>query len=186
MDTNTAANSSRRARPGLVHVVEDNARARETTARLLEEAGHAVRTYANASEFLAARPLHGCVVLDLPVADIAGAVEALSRLTDGSMRPNGVACGPSRAEPRAGSPGRRALHDRYARLTPREREVFAHLVSGQLNKQVAFDLGISVQTTKIHRRRVLEKMEAASIVQLARMAADLGVAARGSRTPASD
>src|SRR2546430_9316523 len=53
--------------------------------------------------------------------------------------------------------------------SPREREVFAHLISGQLNKQVGFDLGISERTTKIHRRQVLEKMEADSIADLVRM-----------------
>ena len=71
------------------------------------------------------------------------------------------------------------VRTRYGRLTPREREVFAHLISGQLNKQVGFDLGISERTTKIHRRQVLEKMEADSIADLVRMASDLGIAAVG-------
>jgi DNA-binding CsgD family transcriptional regulator len=71
------------------------------------------------------------------------------------------------------------LHGRYERLTPREREVFAHLISGQLNKQVGFDLGITERTIKIHRHQVLEKMEAHSIADLVRMAADLGIAPTG-------
>jgi FixJ family two-component response regulator len=74
----------------------------------------------------------------------------------------------------------RELRTRYSRLSPREREVFAHLISGQLNKQVGFDLGISVQTAKIHRRRVLVKMRADSIVHLARMASDLNITPVGS------
>jgi FixJ family two-component response regulator len=68
----------------------------------------------------------------------------------------------------------------YKRLTPREREVFAHLISGQLNKQIAFDLGITERTTKIHRHQVLAKMEADSIAALVRMADDLGIAPTGS------
>jgi FixJ family two-component response regulator len=72
------------------------------------------------------------------------------------------------------------LRDRYDHLTPRERQVLAHLISGQLNKQVGFDLGISEQTTKIHRHRVLEKMQADSIPDLVRMATDLGVQPVGS------
>jgi FixJ family two-component response regulator len=72
------------------------------------------------------------------------------------------------------------LRDRYDHLTPREREVLSHLISGQLNKQVGFDLGISEQTTKIHRHRVLEKMQADSIPDLVRMATDLGVTPVGS------
>jgi FixJ family two-component response regulator len=73
----------------------------------------------------------------------------------------------------------RDLRARYERLSPREREVLAHLISGQLNKQVGFDLGISEQTTKIHRHRVLEKMEASSIAELVRMATELGIAPVG-------
>jgi hypothetical protein len=55
--------------------------------------------------------------------------------------------------------------------------VFAHLISGQLNKQIGYDLGISERTTKIHRRQVPEKMQADSIADLVRTAADLGTAA---------
>ena len=73
----------------------------------------------------------------------------------------------------------RDTRGRYDRLTPREREVFAHLISGQLNKQVGFDLGISERTTKIHRHQVLQKMQADSTADLVRMAADLGIAAAG-------
>jgi FixJ family two-component response regulator len=75
---------------------------------------------------------------------------------------------------------RQTLQLRYDRLTPREREVFAHLISGQLNKQVGFDLGIAERTIKIHRQHLLAKMEAGSIAELVRMAADLGIAPAGS------
>jgi FixJ family two-component response regulator len=71
---------------------------------------------------------------------------------------------------------------RFNRLTPREREVFAHLISGQLNKQIGFDLGITVRTTKAHRHQVLSKMEASSVADLVRMAGDLGIAPAGSVT----
>jgi FixJ family two-component response regulator len=68
---------------------------------------------------------------------------------------------------------------RYDRLTPREREVLAHLISGQLNKQAAFDLGTTEHTIKVHRRRVLEKMEAGSVADLVRMCGVLGIAPVG-------
>jgi FixJ family two-component response regulator len=84
------------------------------------------------------------------------------------------------AETRAVRARQQEARSRYTRLTPREREVFAHLISGQLNKQVGYDLGISERTTKIHRRQVLEKMQADSIADLVRMAADLGIAPAGS------
>jgi FixJ family two-component response regulator len=63
----------------------------------------------------------------------------------------------------------RALRARYARLTPREREVLSLVVSGLLNKQVASELGISEVTVEIHRGRVMQKMGAASFAELVRM-----------------
>jgi FixJ family two-component response regulator len=59
--------------------------------------------------------------------------------------------------------------DRYATLTPREREVLREVVKGRLNKQIAFDLGISEITVKLHRGNVTRKMQAPSIGQLIRI-----------------
>jgi FixJ family two-component response regulator len=55
-------------------------------------------------------------------------------------------------------------------LTPREHEVFSQVVSGKLNKQIAFDLGMSEKTVKVHRARVMQKMKAESLADLVRMA----------------
>jgi len=71
-----------------------------------------------------------------------------------------------------------AVHERYASLTPRERDVMALVVSGWLNKQVARDLRISEITVKAHRGKVMRKMNARSLADLVRMAAKLGIRPR--------
>ena len=65
----------------------------------------------------------------------------------------------------------------YAQLTAREKEVLAHVISGKPNKQIAFTLGTTEQTVKIHRMRVMHKMKAESIVDLVHIAQSLGVSA---------
>src|SRR5246127_759518 len=67
----------------------------------------------------------------------------------------------------------RELRDRYASLTPREREVMGLVVSGLLNKQVAGELGITESTVKAHRGQVMQKMKANSIADLVKMTARL-------------
>ena len=70
----------------------------------------------------------------------------------------------------------RDLRDRYASLSRREREVMALVVTGLLNKQVGFELGISEITVKAHRGQVMRKMMARTLVELVAMNAKLGLA----------
>lgn len=75
------------------------------------------------------------------------------------------------------------LKQRYLELTTREREVLPLVVSGLLNKQAASELGISEVTLQIHRRKVMQKMGAASLADLVRIAERLGIAITHSRRP---
>ena len=65
------------------------------------------------------------------------------------------------------------LRRRLESLTPREREVLAHVVAGRLNKQIAAELGTSEKTVKVHRARVMEKMKVSSLPELVRAAEKL-------------
>lgn len=65
---------------------------------------------------------------------------------------------------------RQTIQERLATLTVREREVFEQVVEGNLNKQIAANLGIAEKTVKVHRARVMRKMEVRSVAQLARLA----------------
>jgi FixJ family two-component response regulator len=67
----------------------------------------------------------------------------------------------------------KVLNARYSSLSPREREVTERIVSGQLNKQIALDLGITENTVKVHRFNVMRKMRADSFADLVEMAARL-------------
>jgi FixJ family two-component response regulator len=67
------------------------------------------------------------------------------------------------------------VHGRYENLTPREREVLAHVVSGKLNKQIAFDLGAAERTIKAHRASIMAKLGVQSVAELARLAQELGI-----------
>ena len=67
------------------------------------------------------------------------------------------------------------IQKRVDSLTKREKEVFALVVQGLLNKRIAFELGTSEKTVKVHRGRVMEKMQAESLADLVRMAERIGI-----------
>lgn len=67
------------------------------------------------------------------------------------------------------------IQERVKTLTRRETEVFARVVTGMLNKQIASELGIGEKTVKVHRARVMEKMRAGSVAELVRLADRVGV-----------
>jgi FixJ family two-component response regulator len=69
----------------------------------------------------------------------------------------------------------REIERRVEALSPREQEVFSLLLTGMLNKQIASELGTTEKTIKVHRGRVMEKMQAGSMAELVRLAGKLGM-----------
>jgi FixJ family two-component response regulator len=105
-----------------------------------------------------------------------GAVDFLTKPVDGDVLLAAVARALERdATSRAARAHRESLRRRYDRLSPREREVFLHLLRGQLNKQVAADLQITERTIKLHRANIFQKLEVTSMVEMARLAVDIGI-----------
>ena len=105
-----------------------------------------------------------------------GAVDFLTKPVDGDVLLAAVRRALAQdASARAARAHQESLRRRYERLTPRERDVFVHLISGQLNKQVGADLLITERTVKMYRASILEKLEVNSMAELARLAVDLGI-----------
>ena len=106
----------------------------------------------------------------------AGAVEFLEKPFDDKILLKAVqeAVERDRTE-RLDREGLAEIESRAETLTSREREVMALVVQGLLNKQVAGQLGIAEKTVKVHRGRVMEKMEAGSLAELVRLAGRLGI-----------
>jgi FixJ family two-component response regulator len=115
----------------------------------------------------------------------AGAVEFLTKPFDDEVLLSAIRNAIARSESALGEEATlRGLRERYASLSPREREVMSLVVSGRLNKQVGGELGISEITVKAHRGRVMQKMKAGSLADLVTMAARLHLPAPVSNNPA--
>lgn len=101
----------------------------------------------------------------------AGAVDFLTKPVEREPLLSAVSAALARnAHQRAARASHAALRERAATLTGREREVFAFVIRGFLNKQIAAEIGCSIRTVKIHRQRVMEKMQADSVAELVRTA----------------
>jgi FixJ family two-component response regulator len=99
----------------------------------------------------------------------AGAVDFLTKPVRDQTLLDAIAVALARdAQQRAAAVERQRTLDRLEALTPRELEVLREVAKGRLNKQVAFDLGISEVTVKLHRSNAMRKMELRSVSELVR------------------
>ena len=106
----------------------------------------------------------------------AGAVDFLTKPVDETELLAAIGRGVARTRAAREDQARRAeIRARIAELTPREAEVFARVITGMLNKQIAAALGIAEKTVKVHRARVMDKMRAGSVAELVRLADEGGV-----------
>jgi FixJ family two-component response regulator len=106
----------------------------------------------------------------------AGAVDFLTKPFDDVQLLDAVQAAIERdAAMRRARAERTEVERRLATLTLRERQVLEHVVAGQLNKHTAADLGTVEKTVKVHRGRIMQKMGAASLVDLVRMADLAGI-----------
>jgi len=106
----------------------------------------------------------------------AGAAEFLTKPLDDEIVIQAIRDAVLRSQANLKQEGiQRQLEERLASLTKREREVMNLVVKGLMNKQVGFELDISEITVKAHRGRVMEKMHAATFVDLVNMAGRLGI-----------
>lgn len=104
----------------------------------------------------------------------AGAVEFLTKPFDNDVLLSAIRCALERSSVSLAEESElQMLRERYASLTPREREVMGLVASGLLNKQVGGKLGISEITVKAHRGQVMQKMKANSFADLVKMEAKL-------------
>ncbi|HEY6198121.1 MAG TPA: response regulator transcription factor [Candidatus Binatia bacterium] len=200
-------------RSSTVFIVDDNPSVRKALTRLVRSAGHEVRAFASAKEFLAETHDDGvaCLVLDirmpglsgidlqrelstakkiLPIVFITGhgdvpmsvramkngAVDFFPKPVKDTDLLNAIEQALARcARERFQRDEMEDIQSRVDSLTPREREVLEHVVAGQLNKQVAYDLGTVEKTIKVHRARVMDKMGVDSLAELVRLAERAGI-----------
>ena len=117
---------------------------------------------------------HGDIVMSVRAMK-AGAIDFLTKPFSGKDLLEAIGRAITRDRRERGAEARSdEIRERVKLLTPRESQVFALVVTGMLNKQIASKLGIGEKTVKVHRARVMEKMRAGSVAELVRLADRVG------------
>jgi RNA polymerase sigma factor (sigma-70 family) len=192
-------------RDGMVFIIDDDAPVRRALGRLLRSVGYSIESFPSARAFLSRSPSTGpsCVILDFRMPGLNGAAgrdESIIFITGRGDIPtcaNAMKAGaidflpkPFRDEDLLDAIARSLKRSQVLwrehtertkiqtlvdQLTPREREVMELVVAGKLNKQIAAELGASEKTIKVHRGRVMQKMQVFSVAELVRLTESLGI-----------
>jgi FixJ family two-component response regulator len=110
----------------------------------------------------------------------AGAVDFLTKPVDSKQLFGAVERARQKDEEvRGAQKDREAFNQRISKLTPRERQVLDHVVLGRLNKQIAAKLGTVEKTIKVHRGRVMAKLQVRSVAELVRLTERAGMRSNG-------
>ena len=154
----------------MIHIVDDDEAVRDALAFLLASRGIATQGWPSGEAFLEAMPVEdcACVILDVRMAGLSGP-EVFERLRAIGVTAPAIflAAMDRHAAERAGAAEREALAARLSGLSAREDEVMRLMLQGLLNKQIAADLGIAMRTVEVHRGRVLAKLGARNVAELA-------------------
>jgi FixJ family two-component response regulator len=117
---------------------------------------------------------------DVPIASRAmkeGAVDFLTKPVDKDDLLGAIRASLAKdAENRSRWLEKNSIHERLGKLTPREREVLTWVITGKLNKQIAGEMKISEETIKVHRGRVMQKLNVVSVADLVRLCEKAGIA----------
>src|ERR1043166_4191183 len=169
-------------RSSTVFIVDDNPSVRKALTRLVRSAGHEVRAFASAKEFLAETHDDGvaCLVLDIRMPGLSGIDLQRELSTAKKILPIVFITGHGDVPMSV-----RAMKNGAVDFFPKPvkdtdllnaiEQVLEHVVAGQLNKQVAYDLGTVEKTIKVHRARVMDKMGVDSLAELVRLAERAGI-----------
>src|SRR5262252_2239162 len=190
----------------IVFLLDDEHSVVVALARMLQSSGFTVRPYTSVAEFLEAHDAEtpGCLVADVRMPDMSGLELQRTLLERGIDRaivfvtgqgdiPTTVQAMKAGAVTFLSKPVQRAelvaavrealLRDAFGREQPRERQVLELVATGMLNKQIAAELGAAEKTIKVHRGRIMEKMQvrtATALVGLLSRAETRAHLARGS------
>jgi FixJ family two-component response regulator len=155
-----------------VLVVDDDPALRKSLGLLLESVGLHARLFASIDDFLKSDPVDGpsCLVLDVRLPGKSG-LDLQRELAAANRELDAIQLGLARDRARRENENVLAdLRERFASLSPREREIMIQVARGRLGKQIANDIGIAESTVKVHRSRAMQKMNAGSLPELGRMA----------------